>query len=217
MKPYYDEAGIQIYHGDCREILPGLPQVDAVVTDPPYGIAYESGWSKETRGHAAKIAGDHDTSLRDFAIDIGLPTASFATWRCTPPRRPAGCLIWDKGENVGMGDLSFPWKPNFEVVWIFGDGWAGRRTTSVLRGSAQVTTSQMGRLHPHQKPVWLLRTIINKAPSGTILDPFVGSGATLRAAKDLGRNAIGIELDERYCEIAAKRLSQEAFDFRSSR
>lgn len=211
-KPYYEDDAVTIYHGDCREILPHLPKVDAVVTDPPYGIAYRSGWSKETRKHAAEIQGDATTALRDeilarFAKDI--PTACFATIRCLPPTPPKAVLVWDKGEASGMGDLSFPWKPSFEVCWIWGEGWSGSRTGGVLRGKSVPNASTQGRVHPHMKPVWLLAQIITKAPSGVVLDPFMGSGSTLRAAKDLGRKAIGIEIEEKYCEIAAKRMAQE--------
>jgi site-specific DNA-methyltransferase (adenine-specific) len=108
-----------------------------------------------------------------------------------------------------MGDLSIPWKPNWEEVYVIGIGFSGKRTTGVLSGHTVVTWASKGRQHPNQKPVSLMRELINKCPTGTIVDPFMGSGTTLRAAKDLGRKAIGIELEERYCEIAANRLRQE--------
>lgn len=208
--PYYQDDAVTIYHGECREIAP-LVCADVVITDPPYGIAYSSGWSKETRAHAAEIAGDASTELRDWAVMkfADKPCAFFATPKCRLPMEPRALLVWDKGEAAGMGDLSIPWKPNWEVVWIGGDGWAGTRSSSVLRGAPMATTSTMGRVHPHEKPVWLLGALIKKAPAGVILDPFMGSGPTLRAAKDLGRIAVGIEIEERYCEIAAKRMRQE--------
>ena len=207
MKPYFERDGIVIYHGDCREILPGLA-FDVVVTDPPYGIGYESGHSGVL---PRSIKGDSDTTLRDWMIEVCAPRplACFATWRCRPPRPPRGCLVWSKAAG-GMGDLSFPWAPTFEMVWIYGDGWAGHRGSSVLTGETVVTwnTGPARRVHPHEKPVDVLAQIIRKAPPGTILDPFMGSGTTLRAAMDLGRRAIGIEIEERYCEIAARRLDQ---------
>lgn len=212
-KPYYEDEAVTIYHGDCREIIPKLRRVDAVVTDPPYGIAYSSGWSKETRAHPNSIIGDATTELRDYVLKTyakyDVATASFATARCIPPFSPKGILVWDKGENSGMGDLTFPWKPSFEVCWVYGSGWHGQRSGGVLRGAAGANSSAQGRCHPHQKPVWLLASIVAKAPGNTVLDPFMGSGTTLRAAKDLGRKAIGIEIEERYCEIAAKRMAQE--------
>lgn len=211
-KPYYQDEAVTIYHGDCLEIMPHLPPVDAVVTDPPYGISYRSGRSKETREHECSIVGDEDTRLRDAVLDRyakTLPTACFATIRCTPPFRPKGVLIWDKGPASGMGDFAFPWKPSFEVCWVWGSGWFGSRDGAVLRGGSEPNSSAQGRAHPHQKPVWLLASIIKKAPGSVVLDPFMGSGTTLRAAKDLGRKAIGIEIEEKYCEIAAKRMAQE--------
>lgn len=209
-KPYYQDDAVTIYHGDCREIAPGLA-VDVVVTDPPYGIAYSSGWSRETRSHAEKIVGDASTEMRDWAVMkfADKPCAFFATPKCRLLMEPRALLVWDKGEAAGMGDLSIPWKPNWEVIWVGGGGWVGTRTSSVLRGSSMVTTSAMGRSHPHEKPVWLLAALIAKAPEGIVLDPFMGSGTTLRAAKDLGRKAIGIEIEEKYCEIAARRMRQE--------
>lgn len=209
-KPYYQDDAVAIFHGDCREIAPHIA-ADVIVTDPPYGISYSSGWSKETRAHSASIAGDSTTELRDWAVlkFADKPCAYFATPRCRLPMEPRVLLVWDKGEAAGMGDLSVPWKPNWEVIWIGGEGWTGVRSSSVLRGKTMVTSSAMGRCHPHEKPVWLLSAIIAKAPNGLVLDPFMGSGTTLRAAKDLGRKAIGIEIEERYCEIAAKRMQQE--------
>ena len=211
MKPYYDDGQITIYHGDCREILPTLEPVDLVLTDPPYGINYASG----QRGAFDGIVGDSDTELRDWLIRYWCPRqmACFATWRCQPPVNPRGCLVWDKGAGVGMGDLTFPWSPNYEMVWVFGNGWAGHRGGSILRSKTVVSwnTGPVKRLHPNEKPIDLLCQLLLKAPNAdTILDPFMGSGTTLRAAKDLGRKAIGIEIEEKYCEIAAKRMPQMA-------
>jgi DNA modification methylase len=214
MTPYYEQDGIVIYHGDCREILPTLEpgSVDLVLTDPPYGINYESGMTGHDDGRSLPgIVGDTDTSLRDFMLEsIDFPAIVFGTWKV---QRPANCravLIWDKGDHVGMGDLSLPWKPNTEEVYVIGGGFHGHRGSSVLRYPAPVTWNSVagGRVHPHEKPIPLILALLAKHPGETILDPFMGSGTTLRAAKDLGRRAIGIEIEERYCEIAAKRLQQ---------
>jgi len=120
-------------------------------------------------------------------------------------------LIWEKGDHVGMGDLSLPWKPNTEEIYVIGTGFSGRRNSSVLRINAPVTWNSVGhgRHHAHEKPLALMVELIAKCPPGTVLDPFMGSGTTLVAAKNFGRKAIGIEIEEKYCEIAAKRLSQE--------
>lgn len=119
--------------------------------------------------------------------------------------------MWDKGV-VGMGDTSFPWGRSYELIYVGGPGWAGKRETSVIRvpHSAQAA-SQIG--HPTPKPLALMEALISKAPAGVIADPFAGSGSTLVAAKALGRRAIGVEMSERYCEIAAGRLAQDVLDF----
>jgi site-specific DNA-methyltransferase (adenine-specific) len=108
-----------------------------------------------------------------------------------------------------MGDLSFPWKMSWEEIYVLGNGFTGKRDEGVLHGHLVVSWESRGRTHPHEKPVSLMTYLIGKTDADWVLDPFMGSGTTLRAAKDLGRKAIGIEIEERYCEIAAERLSQE--------
>jgi len=207
MKPYYDRDGITIYHGDCREILPHVA-ADVMVTDPPYGIAHESGWEGPFKGR--QIANDNSLALRDYVLAQwdSRPAIVFGTWRVDRPACTRAVLVWDKGPASGMGDLSFPWKGSWEEVYFIGDGFSGRRDEGVLKGHSVVTWASKGRAHPNEKPVSLLANLIDKCPAGVIVDPFMGSGTTLRAAKDLGRKAIGIEIEERYCEIAAKRLAQ---------
>ena len=139
----------------------------------------------------------------------------FGRWSVTRPADTKMVLTWEKGEHVGMGDLALPWKPNTEEIYVLGCGFVGARTGSVLKhlaiaGCVGLRTS---RWHPTEKPAGLLKELIAKCPPGTVLDPFMGSGTTLVAAKELGRRAIGIEIEEKYAEIAAKRLSQEVFDF----
>lgn len=112
-----------------------------------------------------------------------------------------------------MGDLSIPWKPNWEEIYVAGRGFAGARNSSILSGHSVVTWASKGREHPNMKPVSLLERLIEKCPPGVIADPFAGSGATLVAAKNLGRKVVGVELEERYCEIIARRCSQEVLDF----
>lgn len=205
MRPYYQDEYVTIYHGDCREILPVLPVGAAVmVTDPPYGMAYRSGWTDRS------VAGDEDTSARDAVLAWwnGRPAAVFGRWNLPRPDGVRCRLVWDKGDWPGMGDLAFPWGPSDEEIYIIGDGWAGRREGTILR------CRRIGGngVHPTEKPVALMEAIIRKAPAGTVLDPFMGSGTTLVAAKNLGRRAIGIEIEERYCEIAAQRLAQGVLD-----
>lgn len=213
MKPYYEHAGITIYHGDCRDILPNLEPVDLVLTDPPYGIMYSgnhgASWQK------TRIVGDYNVEIRDWVISelAGLPMIIFGTWKTQRPKSTRQVLIFDKGPAFGMGDLSFPWKNSFEEIYVIGNGFYGSRDEAVIRGHIQVSWESKGRCHPNQKPVSLIIYLLNKHTGNIILDPFMGSGTTLVAAKELGRKAIGIEIEEKYCEIAARRLSQEVFDF----
>jgi site-specific DNA-methyltransferase (adenine-specific) len=210
--PYYSDDHVTIYHGDCREVTEWL-SADVLVTDPPYGMTLRSGWSG-AMGDLA-IAGDESTAARDDALALWAPKPAlvFGRWSVARPHGTRMVLTWEKGEHVGMGDLALPWKPNTEEIYVLGSGFDGRRTGSVLRHLAVagcVGKRNTGtRHHPTEKPVDLMRDLVGKCPLGVVADPFMGSGTTLRAAKDLGRRAIGIELDERYCEIAARRMGQE--------
>ena len=181
-----------------------------VLTDPPYGIGYKSSrhWKTATADWlGSEISGDRDCSLRDWLLAQYDEWACFGSLKITPPEGTRGTLIWDKGEASGMGDLRFPWKPNFELIFIAGSGWSGRRDSSVLSKMIMVSRKSMGRTHPNEKPVSLLKYLLNKH-AGQILDPFLGTGATVVASKELNRKCIGIEIEEKYCEIAAKRCSQ---------
>jgi len=208
---YYVDQQVAIYQGDARELLSWLCG-DVLVTDPPYALntPIVSGgrrgrpkphgqrapeWDAKNDARRAVLAlwGDRP------AVVFDSPSRPHVTGGGRPP------LIWDKGE-VGMGDTTFPWRPNYELIHVLGDGFAGKRTSSIL--SHHVHPSDY-RQHPAAKPVSLMRELITKCPPGTIIDPFCGSGPTLQAAKDLGRMAVGVELDERYCAIAASRLRQE--------
>ncbi len=213
VRPYFEEDGIVIYHGDCREV-DAWQAAEVLVTDPPYGIAHSSNKSgAPLRGE--QIANDLSTEVRDEVVNAwgDRPAIVFGTCKAPPlTATTRAVLVWDKGGHVGMGDLSLPWKQNWEHVYICGQGFAGRRNSGVLRYNAIAPWA--GELtHPHEKPVELLRDLIGKCPPGLIADPFMGSGTTLRAAKDLGRRAVGVEVEERYCEIAAKRLAQGVLDF----
>lgn len=213
MTPYYDDGTVTLYHGDCRAVTAWLA-ADVLVTDPPYGMTLRSSRNGEF-GDCA-IANDGDTAARDDVLQAwgDRPALVFGRWSVTRPAATRALLTWEKGEHVGMGDLKLPWKPNTEEIYVLGSGFTGSRTGSVLYHLAIAGTVAVsrGRNHPTEKPIDLMRGLVVKCPPGTIADPFAGSGSTLRAAKDLGRRAIGVELDERYCEIAAKRLSQEVLD-----
>ena len=207
-RPYYDHAGITIYHGDCREILPHLPPVDLVLTDPPYGISEKwkggsgHGWGNADREKFTRNAWDKEPPSREL-IDLVISKGRQAIlwggnyFQLSPSR----CwLVWNKPERgFTLAEA--------ELAWTNAD--ALTRVCDCPRRDSE-------KAHPTQKPLKLIHWCLLQSwsiDSRSILDPFMGSGTTLRAAKDLGRKAIGIEIEEKYCEIAAKRLSQEVFTF----
>lgn len=209
-RPYYEDAYVTIYHGDCREVEDWV-SADVLVTDPPYGSRYSSGMGGKFKD--VLIAGDESVALRDHILArwLDAPALVFGTWKVVRPSGVRHVLLWEKGDHVGMGDLALPWRPNVEEIYVLGHGFAGHRGSSVLRYNAPSPnfTPPERRYHPTEKPLPLMHALLSKCPPGVIADPFAGSGSTLIAAKNLGRRAIGIEIEERYCEIAAQRLGQE--------
>ena len=233
MTPYYQHKDITIYHGDCREILPTLDAVDLVLTDPPYGIQYVSNRRHVSTHIATSIRGDVEFPLWSIsAVASVVSEGGAAYWFCREESigdinhaarsvgmSPRRALVWDKG-SWGMGDLRGEWAVQTEMVAWAANGrhlLRGGRPSNLLPFRREVAACRRV-WHPSQKPVAVLRRIIETSSDGdsVILDPFMGSGTTLVAAKELGRRAIGIELEERYCEIAAKRLAQEILPFAPS-
>jgi DNA modification methylase len=210
MEPYYQDDLVTLYHGDCLELSDLWTVADVLVTDPPYGVSFASGWDNRFRD--VKIAGDTNLTARDAVLEMWKkkPALVFGSWKMPRPQETKMVLTWDKG-TVGMGDLSIPWFPCTEEIYVLGSGWQGTRSSAVMR--------HVGRneVHPTQKPIPLMCALVAKCPPGVIADPFAGSGSTLVAARNLGRQAIGIELEERYCELIAERLSQQTFDFSALR
>ena len=221
MKPYYDEDGITIYHGDCLELLPGLSGIGAVVTDPPYGINTKSDgsgklnpwadlcnsalWYREWIG-ACRQRLEHDGILASCLNWRSLTT--FQKAACDLPWPIESLAVWDK-EWIGPGG-SRGLRPSYEMISV----WLMPSASIEDRGIPDVVrvkwSAHKPSGHPAEKPIELMSWAIGLSPNknGTILDPFMGSGTTLRAAKDMGRRAIGCEIDERWCELAAKRLQQ---------
>lgn len=217
MTLYYEDEYVQLHHGDALEVRSWLA-ADVLVSDVPYGIDYQSGSRRATL--AASIEGDKDTVARDTAIDWwrarhgkDAPALIFGTWRIPRPIATRALLVWDTKGALGMGDLSIPWKPAHQEIYVLGTGFSGPRTSDVITAAPVQSMGTNGRVHPHQKPVALMEALIEKCPAGIIADPFAGSGSTLIAARNLGRKVIGVEIDEAYCELIVKRLSQQAFDF----
>lgn len=222
MKPYYDDGhGIAIYHGDCRDVREWLA-ADVLVTDPPYGIAYASGYARELVSEGGdyeavdgSICGDADTTIRDHVLvkwGDTKPALVFGSMRAPFPARWKQALCWDKGDSAGMGNLRIPWKPCWEPIFVLGEWGCEGRESGVIRAT-NISRVSMGRCHPHMKPVGLIQALLSRCPDGVVADPFMGSGTTLLAAKLLGRRAFGVEIEEHYCEIAARRLAQEVLPF----
>ena len=221
--PYYQDDHVTIYHGDCLELIDDLA-FDVMVTDPPYGIGYEQTFDTTTRWD--RIAGDESSKLAEAMIAIVHPTPMLVFGINHFPHAlpvPGRWVCWDKrcDENADRM-LGSP----FELAWLNSEDKAGYMFR-IQHGGVVNADSMKGnnaaRSHPTQKPVLLMRRLLAEIPhllmpdgfahESVVLDPFMGSGTTLRAAKDLGRKAIGVEIEERYCEIAAKRLGQEVLPF----
>lgn len=229
-KPYYDDGhGIVIYHGDCREILPHLPKLDLVLTDPPY-VGLSGGYEFVNGGVARQVTPSKsigDIWNANYEWLSILPEASqlivFTTHHAMQEllTKIPGKLVligaWHK-PNAHPGN---PFTPKYSVEY-----YVGSRLTSACdwRGITdhlsicqdfggcmareRIQNTDGSNAHPTQKPLEVMTKLI-PPKAQTILDPFMGTGTTLRAAKDLGRKCIGIEIDEKYCEIAARRLAQE--------
>lgn len=208
MEPYYQDDWVTLYHGDCLELSDVWTGADVLVTDPPYGISFRSAMRSESDRFAA-IAGDDTTDARDRVLEAWgeRPALVFGTWRAERPHSVRQRLIWAKGDDPGMGDLSMPWGYGDEEIYVLGAGWVGSRRTNVYRIPKVAAANNPG--HPTPKPIPLMEALLEHVEADwRIADPFAGSGATLLAARNLGLRAVGVELEEGYCEIIARRLEQ---------
>jgi site-specific DNA-methyltransferase (adenine-specific) len=242
MRPYYSHNGIEIFHCDCREILKRLPNVDLLLTDPPYGVT-QNAW---------------DDTAAVFAVFDALNVPTVCTAQnpftselvCQYRKRFKWSDVWEKTQAVGFLNVSVMPMRKHEDILVFCEGrmpytpqitdrpeenirphlntaassnygsFKNERERTIPldktypKSIVKFANSQDGD-HPTQKPLELFNYLLltYSFHGNTILDPFMGSGTTLVAAKNLGRKAIGIEIEEQYCEIAAKRLSQEVFEF----
>ena len=221
MQPYYDEGGITIYHADCLDVLPNLPSAGLVVTDPPYtfGLASiangKSGTWADLMNNAYWYA-EWLKEIRRLTENQQGAAWVFHSWRTMPVLMRAvesiqwaitSNLIWDKCWIGPGGPQGL--RPSYEMVALLchGDFSLGNRGLPDIWKSKWSSHKQTG--HPAEKPVALIgKMIAESGGSGVVLDPFMGSGTTLLAAKQGARSAIGIEAEERYCEMAVKRLAQ---------
>lgn len=216
-EPYYDDGQVQLYLGDCREITEWLT-ADVLVTDPPYGRNWTQG---RTRGGAddshAGIANDKDTTTRDAALTLwgGVrPVIAFGDLMLPPPSGTKLVGVYRKPIDAGNKGTFGGFRRDAEAIYLIG-GWRaglnGRSsvlaTTAALQGGSHGTSGRYG--HPHAKPLDVMEALVSACPPGVVADPFAGSGSTLVAARNLGRQAIGVELVERYCETIARRLAQD--------
>lgn len=204
MEPYYQDEWVTLYHGDCLELADVWTGADVLVTDPPYGQDYRSMRAPEASSLARAIANDATTEVRDCALALwGAKPRMVFEGRDVPALKHNARLVWHK-PGSGMGDLSMPWKPDYEFISVAGSGFFGARDSSVLSYPLRVFRGDL--THPHMKPNGLMEALIAKCPAGLMADPFSGSGSTLLAARNLNRKIVGVELEERYCELIAKRV-----------
>lgn len=256
MKPYYQDEWVTIYHGDCRDILPELPKVDLVLTDPPYesmrrweGIGttarmgmgkkgtladdssklFKTITDKELMGLVFVLAGILKNNRHSYIMCDEYTLPSFYTlmrlgYNCcdefanpcqydyAPPFDNIKTLIWDK-VSMGMG---YHYRCRYELVLMFDKGKNRRLNDLSIPDILQYKRVEgIDKETPTQKPTGLFKCLIEQSTQigELILDPFLGSGTTAYCAKKLNRHCIGIEIEEKYCEIAAKRCSQQVFDF----
>jgi len=214
--PFYEDSHVTIYHGDCEEVMPHLKAADLLLTDPPYGIGESS---KKQASRSVKAA---QKDYGEYNWDDKPPHPSLiemmllkAKWQIIWGGNyfnvtPSSCwLVWDKdnGKN-DFADCELAWTNMPKAVRKIRYRWQGMLQERMGKDKEE-------RVHPTQKPLSVMIWAIKQAPDdvATVLDPFMGSGSTLVAAKELGLRAVGIERDLRYCQAAVKRLRQESFNF----
>jgi len=216
--PYYERNGITVYCGDCREILPqldthGLPLLS---TDPPYGVNLDTNYKSNQRGPLAgcndylPVHGDDKPFDPTFLLGfdrICLWGANYYADKLPPQGK---WLVWDKRDGIAINDQA-----DCELAWCKGaSGNVPRIFRHLWNGMLKDSERDQRRVHPTQKPIALMKWCIGQFYAfPVVIDPFMGAGSTLLAAKELGHKCIGIEIEEKYCAIAVKRLAQEVMDF----
>lgn len=223
MTPYYTDDFVTLYHGDCRVILPTLNlEPDLVLTDPPYGVSERTDRRAKGRTNAAlsndfpPVHGDDEPFDPSHLLAYKRLVLFGANYYAERLPRSATWLVWDKldGLTTDKRLVGFDDNADVELAWA-NVGGPARLIAHRWKGMLKDSERADQRVHPTQKPVALMARIIDwlTSPGDLVLDPYAGAGSTLRAAKDLGRRAVGIELSEAYCEVTARRLGQEVFDF----
>lgn len=221
MKPYYEDALVTLWHGDANELLSELKaSVDCVLTDPPYGIA----WSQHGGGKTGKskgmrrlppIIGDDDVSVRDAVLALLAPRPAlvFGSFRAPFPASVVQVLVYRKTPDAGLVGSTTGFRRDAEPIFLLGD-WPVRKAhrSSVVESRIGLQALAKPGLHPHAKPLDVLTVLLRALPAGTVMDPFAGSGTTLLESKNAGIPAVGIEIDEGYCEQTTFRLTQEVLE-----
>lgn len=219
MTVLFEDDLTTVIHGRWQDHLDMLDLADVLITDPPYGQDYVSNAPED--GPTANISGDKDTRERDELLhhwfvespDATRPALVFGKRRLPAPTAAPirEFLIWYKGARPGMGDLSLPWGPSTEEVYVMGGtdpaSWVGPRGSAVLRaGRAESVRAKYG--HPTPKPVQLMQELIVHTTGATIIDPYAGVGSTAVAARMLNRRCVAIEMVEEWANAAAARVSR---------
>ena len=231
MTLYYQDDHVTLYHGDCLTEHREWLDADVLVTDPPYGRQWKQGEVKragrakgEVRNEASTtgIANDDTTGVRDSALTMwgdGRRAVVFGDLMLPPPASVKLVAVYAKPNDAGLRGAMDGIRRDAEAIYYLGkmkSGIGGRssvfKTRSATVGNPVGIVARSGG-HPHAKPLDVLEEIVSALPEGVIADPFAGSGSTLIAARNLGRKSIGVELEEKYCEIIAKRLDQQVIDF----
>jgi site-specific DNA-methyltransferase (adenine-specific) len=226
-RPYYQDDHVTLYHGDCRNLWSGVA-ANVLITDPPYGVGLGSHQGADERRRGFHVLrrdegyASYEDSPENFkavivptleqmipmfgraAIFMGIPMA----WQLPPPAALGGVFL---PTACGRSTWGFSSIAHCLLYVVAPDLHKGAKATA-FRSTQPTAVDGMG--HPCAKPVEWMRWAVNLAsrPGEVVFDPFAGSGSTLRAAKDLGRKAVGIEIEERYCEMAVRRCAQEVLD-----
>jgi site-specific DNA-methyltransferase (adenine-specific) len=210
IKPYFEENGIAILHGDNREILPQLGIYDLILTDPPYGIGEDYASYEDTKENLKRLIKEVFPLIRRSATVV-LMTPGNSNQYLWP--RPDWTLAWVVPAAITLGPWGFcSWQPFFAYGKdpYLREGMGSQPDIFICNEASEING------HPTPKPNTVWKWFLKRGASRStdrILDPFLGSGTTLWAAKQLGHSAIGIEIEEKYCEIAANRLRQSVIEF----
>lgn len=222
MSAYYSDDQVAVYHGDCLEVDAWL-EADVLVTDPPYGIGWKQGKTRKSRKQDG-ITNDADTAQRDRVLEVWRDKLGvvFGSPLVPAPAGAVQALVYQKPHDAGIFGARAGFRRDWELIYLTGpwpckpptrSGILKTKAPSVVSLVASRYPNDTGAGHPHTKPLDVMEELISACHPGVVADPFAGAGSTLIAARNLGRKAIGVEIEERYCELIAKRLSQGCLDF----